>query len=188
MHQPTYGMVAVLKNGEGPTLMIRSDLDALPLTEKTGLPYASTVQVQGEDGGTSGVMHACGHDVHMTSLVAVAGIMRERQSEWQGTLVLIGQPAEEIGAGAKAMLDDGLFVRFPEPNYVLAFHVAADLEAGKIGYKPGFLMANVDSVDIEVHGRGAGGYPVPRNDRRGFFPLWTNQEQNPHLYVPGGDS
>ncbi|MCB1120189.1 MAG: amidohydrolase [Verrucomicrobiae bacterium] len=146
------GFAAVLKNGLGPTLLIRTDLDALPLKEKTSLPYASQVEVDG-----SGVMHACGHDVHMTHLIGVADTMAGLRDQWQGTLILIGQPAEEIGAGSSAMLEDGLFEKTDVPDYVLAIHVAGDLEAGKIGYRPGFMMANVDSVDIEITGKGGHG-------------------------------
>ncbi len=152
-----HGLVAVLENGAGPTLMIRTDLDALPVTEETGLAYASEVRVTDEQGLQVGVMHACGHDVHMTGLIGTAEMLVSLRDRWSGTLVLIGQPAEELGAGAQAMLDDGLFSRFPTPDHALAFHVAADLPAGTLGYTPGFSMANVDSVDIEVLGIGGHG-------------------------------
>lgn len=152
-----HGVVAVLENGAGPTLLIRTDLDGLPMTEVTDLPFASKVKVTDDQGMQVGVMHACGHDVHMTGLVGTAEMLAGLRDRWQGTLVLIGQPAEEIGAGAAAMLADGLFVRFPVPDYALAFHVAADLPAGTIGYTPGFSMANVDSVDIEIFGIGGHG-------------------------------
>lgn len=155
-----HGVVGLLKNGEGPTLMLRADMDALPVTEQTGLVFASQVQVAGEDGGQVGVMHACGHDVHMTNLVGVARFLARHQEAWQGTLMLVGQPAEERGAGARAMLEDGLFERFPKPDFALALHVDASLATGLVGYRPGFAMANVDSVDITVKGKGGhGAYP-----------------------------
>jgi amidohydrolase len=147
-----YGFAAVLKNGPGPTVMIRTDLDALPLKEKTNLPYASQVEID-----DTGVMHACGHDVHMTNLIGIADTMTQLKDNWRGTLVLIGQPAEELGAGSLAMLKDGLFDKIGVPDYALAIHVAGDLEAGKIGYRPGYMMANVDSVDIEIKGKGGHG-------------------------------
>ena len=121
-----YGVVAVLKNGEGPTVLFRTDLDALPVKEQTGLAYASTVTTKDDTGSEVSVMHACGHDVHMTSLIGTARTMAERKSQWHGTLVLIGQPAEERLGGAVKMLKDGLFSKFPKPNYCLALHCAAD--------------------------------------------------------------
>ncbi len=151
-----YGIVGVLKNGNGPTVLIRTDMDALPIVEQTGLPYMSTVRVKDENGNEVGVMHACGHDVHMTVFIGTARLLTQLKDRWQGTLVMIGQPAEERGAGAHAMLNDGLFKRFPLPDYCLALHVAADLTAGKVGYSSGYAMANVDSVDIEI--RGVGGH------------------------------
>ena len=155
-----HGVVAIVKNGDGPTLMLRTDLDALPVVEQTGLPYASTVRVTDKRGAVVGVMHACGHDIHMTNLVGVARYLAAHKDAWQGTLMLIGQPAEERGAGAKAMLDDGLFRRFPRPDFAIALHVDASLETGKVGYRTGYSLANVDSVDIKIHGRGGhGAYP-----------------------------
>ncbi|MCA9247309.1 MAG: amidohydrolase [Planctomycetales bacterium] len=155
-----HGIVAILRNGEGPTLMLRTDLDALPVVEQTGLPYASQVRVTDQRGATVGVMHACGHDVHMTNLVGVARYLSATKSAWRGTLMMIGQPAEERGEGAKAMLDDGLFRRFPKPDFAIALHVDAALETGKVGYRAGYSLANVDSVDIKIHGRGGhGAYP-----------------------------
>lgn len=152
-----HGVVAILKNGEGPTVMLRTDLDALPVTERTGLAFASTKQVVAADGSTTGVMHACGHDVHMTNLVGVARYMAEHRQRWRGTLMLIGQPAEERVAGARAMLKDGLFERFPRPDYAVALHVGPALAAGNVTLAGGFVWANVDSVDITVHGRGGHG-------------------------------
>ncbi len=159
------GVVAVMKNGEGPTVMIRADMDGLPLIEKTGLPFASKVMAKTRQGVATGVMHACGHDTHMTGWVGTARQLAARKAEWSGTLVMILQPAEETGEGAKAMLDDGLYTRFPKPEYVLAFHDAAGAPAGFIGYAPGYALANVDSVDIEVKGVGGhGAYPHTTKD------------------------
>lgn len=151
------GVVAVLRNGTGPTVMIRTDMDALPVTEATGLAFASKKTAVSPAGVESGVMHACGHDTHMTAWIETARLLASRRTEWSGTLVMIAQPAEEIGMGALAMLKDGLFERFPKPDYVIAFHNSADLPAGTIGTASGFAMANVDSVDIEVHGVGGHG-------------------------------
>ena len=150
------GVVAVLRNGTGPTVLIRADMDALPVVEQTGLPFASNARGMAA-GGETGVMHACGHDTHMTAWIATARLMAERKADWSGTLVMIGQPAEETGQGAKAMLDDGLYTRFPKPDYALAFHDMAATPAGKITYASGPAMANVDSVDIEVKGVGGHG-------------------------------
>lgn len=145
------GVVAVMRNGPGPVLLLRADMDALPVTEQTGLPYASQ---------TPGVMHACGHDTHMTSWIGIARRMAAMKANWSGTLVMIGQPAEEIGSGARAMLRAGLYSRFPKPDVALAFHDSAQLPAGRIGVVDGYVMANVDSVDVLVKGEGGhGAYP-----------------------------
>ncbi|MGE3244337.1 MAG: amidohydrolase [Pirellulales bacterium] len=152
-----YGVVGVLKNGAGKTLMLRTDLDALPVAEETGLPYASKVRTKDERGATVGVMHACGHDLHMTNMIGVARYLASHRDDWSGTLVVIGQPAEEKGQGAQAMLDDGLFRRFPRPDFAVALHVGSDLPPGKIEYRGGFSQANVDSVDITIKGRGGHG-------------------------------
>ncbi|MFO1066723.1 MAG: amidohydrolase [Pirellulales bacterium] len=152
-----HGVVAVLKNGQGPTVMLRTDLDALPVTEQTGVPYESKATVVTESGTTSGVMHACGHDIHMTSLIGAARFLAAHKDLWRGTLVLIGQPAEERGSGAKAMLDDGLFTRFPKPDFAVALHVESATTTGKIAVRSGYSLANVDSVDITVAGRGGHG-------------------------------
>ena len=155
-----FGVVGVLKNGDGPTLLIRTDMDALPVAEQTDLPYASAVRTKDAQGGTVGVMHACGHDLHMTNLVGVARYLGAHRDKWSGTIVFIGQPAEEVGSGAKAMLDDGLLARFPRPDFAVALHDAADMPTGQIGYRAGYCQANVDSVDILVKGRGGhGAYP-----------------------------
>jgi hippurate hydrolase len=137
--------------------MLRTDLDALPVSEKTGLVYASQVEVEKPDGTLTGVMHACGHDIHITSLIGVAQFLASHKSRWAGTIMFVGQPAEETGEGAKAMLAEGLFEKFPKPDMALALHVDALLPAGKLGYRPGYTLANVDSVDITLHGRGGHG-------------------------------
>ena len=155
-----YGVVGLLKNGDGPTVMIRTDLDALPVTEATDVPYASKVTTVDADGNTVGVMHACGHDIHMTTLAGVARFLAANKSQWQGTAMFIGQPAEERGMGATAMLEDGLFKKFPKPDYALALHCNSVTPSGSVSVRPGYAMANVDSVDIEVFGRGGhGAYP-----------------------------
>ena len=151
------GVVAVLRNGQGPTVLLRTDMDALPVEEKTGLPYASQVVVKSDSGTTVPVMHACGHDVHMSSWFGTAKLMATNRQRWHGTLILIGQPAEEIGAGARAMLNDGLFTRFPKPDFALAIHDDASLPAGQVGYTPGYTMASSDSVEITIFGRGGHG-------------------------------
>jgi hippurate hydrolase len=155
-----HGVIGILKNGEGKTLLLRADMDALPVAEETGLEYASKVRTENERGQVVGVMHACGHDIHMSNLVGVARMLAANKSAWQGTVVFLLQPAEERGAGAKAMLDDGLLTMFPRPDFALALHVAADSASGTVGYCPGYSCANVDSVDITVKGRGGhGAYP-----------------------------
>jgi amidohydrolase len=160
-----HGFVAVMKNGPGPTVMVRTDLDALPVVENTGRPYASKVRTTDEYGNDVGVMHACGHDIHMTSFVGTARVLTKLKDQWSGTLVMIGQPAEERGAGAKAMLDDGLFTRFPRPDYVLGLHTDAALETGRVGYHSGYALANVDSVDVTIRGVGGhGAYPHNTKD------------------------
>ncbi|MBD3728119.1 MAG: amidohydrolase [Sphingomonadales bacterium] len=159
------GVVAVMKNGPGPVLMIRADMDGLPVVEQTGLAFASKEKAIPASGVETGVMHACGHDTHMTAWVATAEQMAARRADWSGTLVMILQPAEEIGEGALAMIDDGLFTRFPKPDYVIGFHDAAQFPAGTIGYSTGYALANVDSVDIVVHGVGGhGAYPHTTKD------------------------
>jgi amidohydrolase len=152
-----HGVVAVVENGPGKTLLIRTDLDALPVTERTELVFASKVTAKREGGLETGVMHACGHDIHITSLVGVARYLTANKDKWTGTVVFIGQPAEERGEGAKAMLDDGLFDRFPRPDFALALHVDSILATGKVGYLAGYALANVDSVDIVVRGKGGHG-------------------------------
>ncbi len=160
-----HGVVAVLKNGAGPTLLLRADMDGLPVVENTGLPYASKVVTKNEAGLTVGVMHACGHDIHMTSLVGAARELKARKSEWQGTLVLIGQPAEELSGGARAMLKAGLYSKFPKPDYAVALHTSASHPAGSVAYSIGPALASVDNIDITVRGVGGhGAYPHKTKD------------------------
>jgi hippurate hydrolase len=152
-----HGIVGVLKNGDGPTVMVRTDMDALPVVEHTDLPYASKVRVRDKNENEVGVMHACGHDMHMTCWIGTARVLASMKDKWHGTLVFIGQPAEEIGAGARMMLEAGLFKKFPRPDYALALHCAANLPHGSVAYTEGLAMANVDSVDIVVRGKGGHG-------------------------------
>ena len=151
------GVVGVLKNGAGKVVLLRTELDALPVEEKTGLPYASTVRTKDDNGVDVGVMHACGHDIHMSAWMGTARIMAGSRNRWRGTLVLIGQPAEEIVSGAKAMLEDGLFTRFPRPDYALAVHDDARYPAGTIGYHAGPILSNSDGVRITIFGVGGHG-------------------------------
>ncbi|WP_374516977.1 amidohydrolase [Brevundimonas sp.] len=154
------GVVAVLRNGDGPTVMFRADMDGLPLREQSGLANASTATQVDADGVEKPVMHACGHDVHITALVGTARQMMARRDNWSGTLVLVAQPAEERIFGARAMIEDGLYTRFPKPDYALAFHVAADLPTGRVEAPLGITASSSDSVDIAVHGVGThGAYP-----------------------------
>jgi hippurate hydrolase len=151
------GVVGVLKNGRGPTVLVRADMDALPVTEETGLAYASTVKDVDSEGKDTGVMHACGHDLHMANLVGTAAWLAYHKNRWAGTVVLIGQPAEERAGGAVAMLADGLYTRFPRPNFALALHVQHDLATGKVGYRSGPAMAGCTTVEITVKGKGGHG-------------------------------
>ena len=151
------GVVAVLKNGAGPTVMLRTELDGLPVEEKTGLPYASKVRTEDDSGRDVPVMHACGHDLHMASLVATAAIMAHSRSSWRGTLILIGQPAEETISGAKKMIKDGLMTRFPKPDIAVSMHVGNQLPAGQIGVGPGYRFSNADSLRITIYGKGGHG-------------------------------
>jgi hippurate hydrolase len=152
-----HGVVAVLKNGAGPTVLVRTDMDALPVVEQTGVPYASKVRARDRAGQDVGVMHACGHDLHMAAWTGTARVLAGLKDRWHGTLVFIGQPAEEIGAGARAMLADGLFRRFPRPDYCLALHCDNRHPYGHVAYTEGLALANVDSVDITVRGKGGHG-------------------------------
>lgn len=159
------GVVAILRNGPGPVLLIRADMDGLPVIEQTGLPFASKVRATTDEGLETGVMHACGHDTHMASWIGTLWNMAATKSQWKGTLVMIAQPAEERGMGAKMMLDDGLFTRFPKPQFALAFHDSASQPAGQIGVTSGYALANVDSVDLVIKGVGGhGAYPQTTKD------------------------
>jgi len=159
------GVVALLENGDGNTVMFRADMDGLPVEEKTGASYASKNKVKNLEGEEVFTMHACGHDVHMTVLIGVAEYLYKIKDTWQGTLLLVLEPAEEVSGGARNMIKDGLFTKFPRPDFNLAFHVSASLQAGKVGYLPGWAMANVDSVDITVKGLGGhGAYPHTTKD------------------------
>lgn len=153
----SYGVVAIMKNGTGPVVLIRTELDALPVNEKTGLPYASIVKAKNDLGDEVSVMHACGHDVHITSMLGTAKMLSELKDQWRGTLIILGQPAEETVDGARAMMRDGLYQKFPKPDFVVALHDHSELEAGKVGYTPGYSLASADSVDIKVRGLGGHG-------------------------------
>ena len=160
-----FGVVGVMKNGAGPTVLVRTDLDALPVHEETGVPYASTVTAKNDEGKDVSVMHACGHDIHMSTLIGTARSLGKLKDKWHGTIIFIGQPAEETVGGARAMMKDGLYTRWPKPDYALALHDDAEIETGKIGVTEGYACANVDSVDVTVHGVGGhGAYPHNTKD------------------------
>jgi amidohydrolase len=160
-----YGVVGIMKNGVGPTVMVRTDMDALPVEEDTGLPYASKVTTKGDDGREVHVMHACGHDAHMSAFIGTARALQQMKDRWSGTIMFIGQPAEETVGGARAMLKAGLYSRFGKPDFALGFHDKADLQTGHIGVTPGYTYANVDSVDVTVRGIGGhGAYPHKTKD------------------------
>jgi amidohydrolase len=160
-----YGVVGVMKNGEGPTVLVRTDMDALPVEEETGLPYASKVVAKNDEGKDVHVMHACGHDAHVAAFIGTARALGKLKDQWHGTIVFVAQPAEEIGTGARALLKDGLYDRFGKPNFALGFHDKADLQTGHIGVTEGYTSANVDSVDVTVRGVGGhGGYPHKTKD------------------------
>jgi len=154
-----------MKNGAGPTVLVRTDLDALPVHEETGLPYASTVTTKTEDGKEVPVMHACGHDAHMAMFIGVARALAKLKDQWRGTIIFVGQPAEETGNGARALLHAGLYEKFGKPEFALGFHDKADLQTGHIGVTEGYTYANVDSVDVTVRGVGGhGAYPHKTKD------------------------
>lgn len=185
--QKCYGVVGVMKNGDGPVVLVRTDLDALPVQEETGLPYASKVVAKNYKGDEVPVMHACGHDVHVSMFIGVARALAKLKDQWHGTIVFVGQPAEELGTGGRALLRDGLYTRWPKPNYALCFHDKADLEMGRIGVTEGYTSANVDSVDVTVHGIGGhGAYPSRIKDpivlSAEMINAWqtiTSRENNP---------
>jgi amidohydrolase len=151
------GVVGVFKNGPGPVVMLRAELDALPVPEKTGLAYASHVTTHDDRGVEVPVMHACGHDLHMAIGIGTAALLVQNKDRWHGTFIYVGQPAEERIGGAKAMIKDGLFTRFPKPDFVFAVHDSNGLPAGKVGYTPGFSASNADSVNVTVYGVGGHG-------------------------------
>jgi len=160
-----YGVVGVMKNGPGPTVLVRTDMDALPVEEQTGLPYASTVTTKNDKGDEVHVMHACGHDAHMSAFIGTARALAKLKNQWHGTIVFVGQPAEEALGGARALLADGLYTRFPKPDFALGFHDRAEMEIGHIGVTEGYTYANVDSVNITVRGVGGhGAYPHKTKD------------------------
>src|SRR5881398_2610389 len=160
-----YGVIGIMKNGPGPTVLVRTDMDALPVEEDTGLPYASKVTTKGDDGREVHVMHACGHDAHMSAFIGTARALQRLKERWSGTIVFIGQPAEETAGGARALLKAGLYNRFGKPDFALGFHDKADLQTGHIGVTEGYTSANVDSVDVTVRGVGGhGGYPHKTKD------------------------
>jgi amidohydrolase len=160
-----YGVVGVMKNGPGPTVLVRTDMDALPVEEQTGLPYASTVTTKNDKGDEVHVMHACGHDAHMSAFIGTARALAKLKDQWHGTIVFVGQPAEEALGGARALLADGLYTKFPKPDFALGFHDRAEMEIGHLGVAEGYTYANVDSVNITVRGVGGhGAYPHKTKD------------------------
>lgn len=156
-HVGGYGVVGVLLNGPGPVVMIRTDMDALPIKENTQAEFASNYKTKEESGREVNVMHACGHDMHMAVWTGVARVIAQRKKDWKGTVVFIGQPAEEKGAGARSMIAEGLFTKFPRPDYALALHVNSALESGKVGICPGYVLANIDVADVTIKGKGGHG-------------------------------
>src|SRR5437763_10666923 len=160
-----FGVVGVMKNGAGPTVLVRTDLDALPVHEETGLPYASTVTTKNDEGKEVTVMHACGHDAHISMFIGVARVLAKIKDQWHGTIIFVAQPAEELGTGARALLNAGLYPKFGKPDFALGFHDKADLQTGHIGVTEGYTYANVDSVDVMVRGVGGhGAYPHKTKD------------------------
>src|ERR1700694_3334905 len=183
-----FGVIGVMKNGDGPTVAIRTDLDALPVHEETGLPYASTVTTKNDADHEVSVMHACGHDIHMSTFIGTARALGKLKDKWHGTIIFIGQPAEETVGGARALLKDGLYTRWPKPNYVLGLHDDAEIATGQIGVTEGYCYANVDSVDVSVKGIGGhGAYPHKTKDpvvlSAEIINAWqtiASRETNPH--------
>src|SRR5438552_3423099 len=160
-----YGVIGIMKNGPGPTVMVRTDMDALPVEEDTGLPYASKIVTKNDDGREVHVMHACGHDAHMSAFIGTARVLQRLRNRWSGTIIFVAQPAEEAVGGARALLKGGLYNRFGKPDFALGFHDKADLQTGHIGVTPGYTYANVDSVDVTVRGIGGhGAYPHRTKD------------------------
>src|SRR6266705_2412808 len=160
-----YGVIGIMKNGAGPTVLVRTDMDALPVEEDTGLPYASKVVAKNDEGKDVHVMHACGHDAHIAIFIGTARALAKLKNQWHGTIVFVGQPAEELGTGARALLKDGLYEKFGKPYFALGFHDKADLVTGRIGVTEGYTTANVDTVDVNVRGVGGhGAYPHKTKD------------------------
>lgn len=161
----SYGVIGIMKNGTGPTVLVRTDMDALPVHEETGLPYASTVVTKNDEGKDVPVGHMCGHDAHMSAFIGTARALQRLKDQWAGTIMFVAQPAEETGNGARALLKGGLYNRFGRPDFALGFHDKADLQTGHIGITPGYTYANVDSVDVTVRGVGGhGAYPHKTKD------------------------
>ena len=161
----SYGVIGIMKNGTGPTVLVRTDMDALPVHEETGLPYASNVVTKNDEGKDVPVGHMCGHDAHMSAFIGTARALQRLKDQWAGTIMFVAQPAEETGNGARALLKGGLYNRFGKPDFALGFHDKADLQTGHIGITPGYTSANVDSVDVTVRGVGGhGGYPHKTKD------------------------
>ncbi len=161
----SYGVIGIMKNGDGPKVLVRTDMDALPVQEDTGLPYASSVTTKNEEGKEVPVMHACGHDAHISMFIGVARALAKLRDQWHGTIIFVAQPAEELGSGARALLKAGLYEKFGKPEFALGFHDKADLQTGRIGVTEGYTYANVDSVDVTVRGLGGhGAYPHKTKD------------------------
>lgn len=183
-----YGVVGVMKNGRGPTVLVRTDLDGLPVQEETGVPYASAVTTKDDKGQDVHVMHACGHDIHMSTFIGVARSLAKLKDQWHGTILFVGQPAEETGSGARALLNDGFYTRFGKPDFALGLHDDAEIATGKIGVTEGYCYANVDSVDVSVKGMGGhGAYPHKTKDpvvlAAEIINAWqtiASRETNPH--------
>ena len=160
-----YGVIGIMRNGDGPKVLVRTDMDALPVEEETGLPYASKVVARNDEGKEVHVMHACGHDAHISMFIGVARALAKLKDQWHGTIIFVAQPAEELGSGARAMLKAGLYEKFGKPDFALGFHDKADLQTGHIGVTEGYTYANVDSVDVTVRGLGGhGAYPYTTKD------------------------
>jgi hippurate hydrolase len=161
----SYGVIGIMRNGDGPKVLVRTDMDALPVEEETGLPYASKVVTKNDEGKEVHVMHACGHDAHISMFIGVARALGKLKDRWHGTIIFVAQPAEELGSGARALLKAGLYEKFGKPDFALGFHDKADLQTGHIGVTEGYTYANVDSVDVTVRGVGGhGAYPYATKD------------------------
>ncbi len=161
----SYGVIGIMKNGDGPKVLVRTDMDALPVEEETGLPYASKVVAKNDEGKEVHVMHACGHDAHISMFIGVARALAKLKDQWHGTIIFVAQPAEELGSGARALLNAGLYQKFGKPDFALGFHDKADMQTGHIGVTEGYTYANVDSVDVTVRGIGGhGAYPYTTKD------------------------